>query len=60
VDRLRIILDLPGPENAILAVRAAGHLLIEGHRDGVLEFENGVRFWVRKTKTGVSARQISE
>ena len=53
---MRIIINLKdGSDNRILAIRAAGHLIEHPEKaDALMEYENGVRMWVRRNKASIS------
>jgi hypothetical protein len=56
----RYIIECDDPTNIILGMRVIKNLIKSGDVFGIIEFEDGSLWVVKKTKTGYSARTRSE
>jgi hypothetical protein len=56
---MRYIIECDDPTDIILGMKAIKNLTQDGNKDAILEFTDGSLWYVKKTKTGYSARTRS-
>lgn len=57
---MRYIIECDDPTDIILGMKAIKNLTQDGNKDAILEFTDGSLWYVKKTKTGYSARTRSK
>lgn len=56
---MKVWLDME-PDDLVLGVRATKWLLSNPqHKDAVIAYENGIDIYVKRTKSGISARAVT-
>jgi hypothetical protein len=53
---VRYIIECDDPTNIILGMKAIKSIIRDGNKDAIIEFEDNSLWYVKKTKTGYSAR----
>jgi hypothetical protein len=56
---MRYIIECDDPTNIILGMKAIKSIIRDGNKDAIIEFEDNSLWYVKKTKTGYSARTAS-
>ena len=56
---MRYIIECDDPTDIILGMKAIRSLIRDGNKDAIIEFEDNSLWYVKKTKTGFSARTAS-
>ena len=56
---MRYIIECDDPTDIILGLRAIRKIIKDGHKDAIIGFEDNSLWYVKKTKTGYSARTTS-
>jgi len=53
---VRYIIECDDPTDIILGMKAIKSIIRDGNKDAIIEFEDNSLWYVKKTKTGFSAR----
>ena len=56
---MRYIIECDDPTNIILGMKAIKSIIRDGNKDAIIEFEDNSLWYVKRTKTGFSARTAS-
>jgi hypothetical protein len=56
---MRYIIECDDPTDIILGMKAIKSIIRDGNKDAIIEFEDNSLWYVKKTKTGYSARTAS-
>jgi hypothetical protein len=56
---MRYIIECDDPTDIILGMKAIKSIIRDGNKDAIIEFEDNSLWYVKKTKTGFSARRAS-
>jgi hypothetical protein len=56
---VRYIIECDDPTDIILGMKAIRSIIRDGNKDAIIEFEDNSLWYVKRTKTGYSARTAS-
>ncbi len=56
---MRYIIECDDPTNIILGMKAIKSIIRDGNKGAIIEFEDNSLWYVKRTKTGYSARTAS-
>jgi hypothetical protein len=56
---MRYIIECDDPTDIILGMKAIKSIIRDGNKDAIIEFEDNSLWYVKRTKTGFSARTAS-
>lgn len=56
---MRYIIECDDPTDIILGMKAIKSIIRDGNKDAIIEFEDNSLWYVKRTKTGYSARTAS-
>jgi hypothetical protein len=56
---VRYIIECDDPTDIILGMKAIKSIIRDGNKDAIIEFEDNSLWYVKRTKTGYSARTAS-
>ena len=56
---MRYIIECDDPTDIILGMKAIRSIIRDGNKDAIIEFEDNSLWYVKRTKTGYSARTAS-
>jgi hypothetical protein len=57
---MRYIIECDDPTDIILGMKAIKSIIRDGNKDAIIEFEDNSLWYVKRTKTGFSARTANK